>query len=85
MLKFPVSAAIAVVFLTGCSAEFQLPTSDVEGLGRLAWCADLGRDLGTNCGFVTLEQCRAAIFGINGQCYPNPGRGVTELQAAHSG
>ena len=37
------------------------------------WCADLGKDLGaTNCGFTTLEQCRATVSGIGGSCTPNP-------------
>ena len=38
------------------------------------WCAVYGgRDGGgTNCGFVTLDQCRATISGIGGVCQPNP-------------
>jgi hypothetical protein len=39
------------------------------------WCAVYGGgDSGTasNCGFVTLEQCRATISGIGGVCSPNP-------------
>jgi hypothetical protein len=40
------------------------------------WCAEYsgGRDGGggTNCGFVTLEQCRATISGIGGLCTLNP-------------
>jgi len=36
------------------------------------WCAVYGsRGGGTNCGFVTLEQCRAAISGLNGDCEIN--------------
>ena len=37
------------------------------------WCAQYGAsdDLGTNCYFVTLEQCRAAISGNGGFCVPN--------------
>jgi hypothetical protein len=37
------------------------------------WCAQLGlsEDLGTNCYFMTLEQCRAAISGNGGFCTPN--------------
>ena len=27
---------------------------------------------GRNCGFWTLEQCRAAVMGNGGQCEPNP-------------
>jgi len=38
------------------------------------WCAQYsnGDDGGhSNCGFVTLEQCRATISGIGGFCVPN--------------
>jgi Protein of unknown function (DUF3551) len=37
------------------------------------WCAEYGgRDGGgTNCGFITLEQCRATISGMGGWCVPN--------------
>jgi hypothetical protein len=38
------------------------------------WCAQYGhfRSSTSNCGFVTLEQCRATISGIGGSCVPNP-------------
>jgi hypothetical protein len=36
------------------------------------WCAQYGKSGGTNCYFLTLEQCRAAISGLGGFCYPNP-------------
>jgi hypothetical protein len=38
------------------------------------WCAVYsgGRDVSaTNCGFLTLEQCRATVSGIGGDCEPN--------------
>ena len=37
------------------------------------WCAQYsGRSGGaTNCGFFTLEQCRATVSGIGGFCVPN--------------
>jgi hypothetical protein len=37
------------------------------------WCAQYGArgGGGTNCGFVTLEQCRATVSGIGGFCVPN--------------
>ena len=45
------------------------------------WCADYGPDMGgTNCYFLTLEQCRATVSGIGGFCAPNTfydGRPVT--------
>ena len=44
------------------------------------WCAVYGGDAGgaSNCGFLTIEQCRATVSGIGGFCEPNqfynPGR-----------
>ena len=36
------------------------------------WCAVYGDNGGgTNCYFLTLEQCRAAISGMGGFCEPN--------------
>ena len=75
--------ALAFVALAACSTQYQLPASDADAIGPFAWCADVGGDVGTtNCGYVTLEQCRAASGGIAGQCYPNPERGAAEPQAA---
>jgi Protein of unknown function (DUF3551) len=57
-------AAIASSFalITPARAEIQYP-----------WCAvyGMGGDLGTNCGFSTIEQCRATVSGIGGWCEPN--------------
>lgn len=37
------------------------------------WCAYYsGRSGGTNCYFMTLGQCRAAISGVGGVCRLNP-------------
>jgi hypothetical protein len=37
------------------------------------WCAEYRRYVGgTNCGFVTYQQCLATISGIGGYCYRNP-------------
>lgn len=37
------------------------------------WCAVYGGEDGggTNCGFSTIEQCRATISGMGGFCAPN--------------
>ena len=37
------------------------------------WCAQYGVMAGgaTNCGFFTIEQCRATVSGIGGFCVPN--------------
>ena len=34
------------------------------------WCAIDSVGGGTNCGFVTAEQCRASISGVGGVCEP---------------
>jgi len=34
------------------------------------WCAVGGTSGGTNCGFVTLDQCNASISGVGGSCEP---------------
>src|SRR5262245_43576572 len=37
------------------------------------WCAQYSGTAGggTNCGFFTIEQCRATVSGIGGFCVPN--------------
>jgi len=35
------------------------------------WCAMYRAKGATNCYFVTLEQCQAAIVGMGGFCQPN--------------
>src|SRR5262245_6310724 len=37
------------------------------------WCAQYSGAAGgaTNCGFFTIEQCRATVSGIGGFCVPN--------------
>lgn len=38
------------------------------------WCAEYSAGNGgggTNCGFLTIEQCRATVSGIGGFCVPN--------------
>jgi len=37
------------------------------------WCAQLNGDYGgQNCGFSTLQQCRATVSGVGGICVANP-------------
>ena len=35
------------------------------------WCALYGAKGATNCYFVNLDQCRAALSGMGGFCQPN--------------
>ena len=58
---FLVALAVAALPLTGTDAR------------AAPWCAHYGTDNGTNCGFYTIEQCRAALSGTGaGYCLPNP-------------
>ncbi len=54
--------AIMLGLATAAHAEIYYP-----------WCAVLNMaDAAYNCGFVTIEQCRATVSGIGGFCEPNP-------------
>lgn len=58
------------------AAAAMLIASSVMGEAKAdpyRWCAEYGggRGGGTNCYFVTIEQCRAAISGNGGFCRPN--------------
>ena len=37
------------------------------------WCAVYSGDAGgaSNCGFLTIDQCRATVSGVGGSCEPN--------------
>lgn len=52
------------------------------------WCAVYSGGKGgggTNCGFVTIEQCRATVSGIGGFCEPNQFyTGPAERPAKHA-
>jgi hypothetical protein len=57
-------AALGLSAMPAAKAEVQYP-----------WCAyytGADGDGGTNCGFTTLAQCRAAISGAGGICDRNP-------------
>jgi hypothetical protein len=36
------------------------------------WCAEYSMQGSSNCGFTTIEQCRAALSGNGGYCNQNP-------------
>jgi hypothetical protein len=61
-LAFFILAAIASMSVTPVRVEIEYP-----------WCAQYsGRGGGgRNCGFSTIEQCRATVSGIGGFCEPN--------------
>jgi len=41
------------------------------GAQNYPWCSNFADGAGTNCGFSTLEQCRAVIMGSGGYCDRN--------------
>jgi Protein of unknown function (DUF3551) len=44
--------------------------ADPAAADSYKWCAAY-RNGGTNCGFTTIEQCRATVSGVGGFCEPN--------------
>ena len=58
----------AALLALGASASIDRVQAD-----PYRWCAQYGNsdDTGTNCYFLTLEQCRAAVSGNGGLCVPN--------------
>jgi hypothetical protein len=64
--------ALTAIF-AGLLAVGVLATADGAKADPYRWCAQYGNsdDNGTNCYFMTLEQCRAAISGNGGFCTPN--------------
>ncbi len=70
MHKASSGLAVAVAFATSYFFAVGPATAD-----PYKWCAQYAGDDGgggTNCGFVTLEQCRATISGMGGLCVPSP-------------
>lgn len=63
---------LGLALAAGLAATFFVGTAAAD---PYRWCAiygGRGGGGGTNCGFVTLEQCRTTIFGIGGTCTENP-------------
>lgn len=61
-------AALAAIALAPRSAlAYDMPYDPYP------WCAVYGGDAGgaTNCGFLTIAQCRATVSGIGGFCAHN--------------
>ena len=67
MYKTLFSLTIATGFASSCFFTISPATAD-----PYKWCAVYNTgDAAHNCGFVTIEQCRATISGIGGFCEPN--------------
>jgi hypothetical protein len=68
MTKLSAILLVAASTIAGM-AVFSQPAAAIE----YAWCAEYGGHDGgaENCGFETLEQCRATVSGIGGFCQRN--------------
>lgn len=66
-------ALIALTFLSLVAGGSVFGPSAAEA-DPYRWCAEYGggRGGGTNCGFVTWQQCMATVSGIGGFCRENP-------------
>jgi hypothetical protein len=47
-----------------------LPVTDADAASN-RWCATTPKR-SENCGYATLDQCRAYVLGLGGWCRPNP-------------
>ena len=68
-MRFSVHGAIVLstLFVSGTVRAYDLPCRPYP------WCANYGGDASgaSNCGFLTLDQCRATVSGIGGFCQRN--------------
>jgi Protein of unknown function (DUF3551) len=64
---FPLALLVAALLAPAQAGAYEKPYDPYP------WCAVYsGRGGGaSNCGFLTLEQCRATVSGIGGSCEPN--------------
>jgi hypothetical protein len=63
-----------VIFIAAMLAV--LPFTSIDAHAQYAsWCAYY-TGKGTNCGFHSYDQCRAAVSGVGGTCSPNPSAAV---------
>jgi hypothetical protein len=69
--RFRMPAARAILALGAIAALGALDAAHVA-TAQGAWCADYSGRGGSNCGFYTLEQCRATVSGVGGTCSPSP-------------
>ena len=64
---------IASLALIGSSMLFTAATSTPAAATEYPWCAYYtGSHSGQNCGFVSQNQCLAAVHGVGGFCRVNP-------------
>ena len=66
--------ALIIAALAALAILTTLPPSGVRAETLYPWCAHYGGGWssgGINCGFVTYDQCKAAISGAGGWCEAN--------------
>jgi Protein of unknown function (DUF3551) len=61
----------AIGFVSVSLVMMTLPVTEADAASN-AWCAVYSRRGSENCGYATLEQCRAQVLGLGGWCRPNP-------------
>ncbi len=61
------SILMPVAFAQTPASSYEMPYDPYP------WCAVYGGDAGgaSNCGFLTIQQCRETISGMGGFCEPN--------------
>jgi hypothetical protein len=58
---------------TACAAaSFMAGAQPSQAEVTYPWCADYSLQGSSNCGFVTYQQCMAALSGNGGWCRANP-------------
>jgi Protein of unknown function (DUF3551) len=66
------SIAMRTILATAALALLTLLTGTAAAR-EYAWCAHYNDETGArNCGFSTVEQCRATVSGAGGFCHQNP-------------
>ncbi|HXX09842.1 MAG TPA: DUF3551 domain-containing protein [Pseudolabrys sp.] len=67
------NAILALATILTLAALLSARAQALEKYDPYPWCAVYGGrgGGGTNCGFLTIEQCRATVSGIGGSCEPN--------------
>ena len=61
---------IGVLMVVVVAATSIFLTVSATAADPYKWCAVDNNGGGTNCGFVTIEQCRATVSGKGGSCEP---------------
>jgi hypothetical protein len=70
----PPTRAFAASLVLAAASSFDATAASNPSSDPYRWCAHYSGNggNGSNCYFLTLEQCRAAVSGVGGYCGPNP-------------